>query len=73
MSGTHARSLSQRDILGEHGDELVTALAKQLSGRIGRAKSEQQPMGDSAAFAESAVRQDISTFETMIDATEAER
>ena len=36
----------QRGRAGEHEDELITALAEQLSGRTDRARIGQQPMGD---------------------------
>ena len=38
-----SRSSSQQDRVGEDEDELITALAKQFSGEIGRAEIEQQP------------------------------
>ena len=52
---------------------MISALSKQSSGRIDRTEIEQQPIGNLAAVAKSVVRQDIPTFETMMDTGEAER
>ena len=68
-----SQSLSQQERVGELEDELTTAFANQLPGRIAGAKVEHQPMGDLAAVAKAVIRQDTRTFETVMATSDAER
>ena len=68
-----SQSLPQQGRVAEREDELITASAKRLAGRIDGTETEQRPTEDPASIAKAAIRQDISTFETMMGASEAER
>ena len=70
---SESQPLSQQDRVGELEDELIAALAKQLSARIDRATIEPQPGEDWVATANSAIRQDIHASETMMGASNADR
>ena len=68
-----SQSLLPQGRVGGLEDELIAALAKQLSARIDRATIEPQPSEDWVATAKSAIRQDIYAFETVMGASDAER
>ena len=72
-SPSDSKSLPQQDRVGGRDDELIAARSEQLAGRIDGAEMEQRPMGNSASIAKAAIRQNITTFKTMMDASEAER